>query len=281
MFTDMDKVIISTGNILNVNKKVGQKAEDELFDCLKATVDDPIVYKKTGKIFRNNDDLNEKISEFKREEVKIGAKVFLNNSSVEHLENALENLLLTLGVNYLDNLILSFHPKQTVHMTNGNGTHNGIMNGSAKEPDTPNSVDGKEGVLEWGVGNSNALNDLKSMWNVLEEYAQQKKICQLGIADLDTESFQELHESSKVKPTIAQINLKSCCVVPPSLQEFCTKNEIQLLTHSDPEEIISSETLNDLNIQSCRPLWTTRYQVHVRCRGVLTARGFIVSATKH
>lgn len=30
MFTDMDKVIISTGNILSVNKKAGQKAEDEV-----------------------------------------------------------------------------------------------------------------------------------------------------------------------------------------------------------------------------------------------------------
>lgn len=212
----------------------------QLFDCLKATIDDPIVYTKTGKIFRNNDDLNEKITEFKRDEIKIGAKVFLNNSSVEHLEMAVENLLLTLGVNCLDNLILSFHPKLTTNgnVTNGNGEH-AILNGSNKEPDTPNSIDGKEGVLEWSVGNSNALNELKSLWNVLEDYAQQKKICHLGIADLDTDSFQELYECSKVKPTIAQINLKACCVVPPSLQEFCTQNEIQLLTHSDPEGKIS------------------------------------------
>lgn len=284
MFTDMNKVIISTGNILSVNKKVGQKAEDELFDCLKVTIDDPIIYTKTGKIFRNNDDLNEKITEYKREEIKIGAKVFLNNGSVEQLEMAVENLFLTLGVNYLDNLILSFHPRRTMSVTNGisNGDHT-ILNGSNKEPDTPNGIDGKEGVLEWGVGNSNALNELKSLWNVLEEYAQQKKICQLGIADLDTDSFQELYESSKVKPTIAQINLKACCVVPPSLQKFCTQNEIQLLTHSDPEEIITSGTLNELNglnVQAFTPLWTTRYQVHVRCRGVLTAKGFIVSATK-
>lgn len=207
----------------------------QLFDCLKATIDDPIVYTKTGKVFRNNDDLTEKITEFKREEIKIGAKVFLNNSSVDNLEVAVENLLLTLGVDCLDNLILSFHPRRTTNITNGNGEHNGVLNGSNKEPDTPNSIDGREGVLEWGVGNVNALNELKSLWNVLEEYAQQKKICQLGIADLDTESFQELYECSKVKPTIAQINLKACCVVPPSLQEFCTKNEIQLLTHSDPE----------------------------------------------
>lgn len=205
----------------------------QLFDCLKATIDEPVVYTKTGKIFRNNDDLHEKITEFKREEIKIGAKVFLNNSSVEHLETAVENLFLTLGVNCLDNLILAFHPKRPTNVTNGNGEH--TTNFAIKEPDTPNGVDGKDGVLEWGVGNLNALNELKSLWNVLEDYALQKKICQLGISDLDTESFQQLYESSKVKPTIAQINLRACCVVPPSLQEFCTQNEIQLLTHSDPE----------------------------------------------
>lgn len=35
MFTDIDKVIISTGNILSVNKKVGQRAEDEVIFELK------------------------------------------------------------------------------------------------------------------------------------------------------------------------------------------------------------------------------------------------------
>lgn len=36
MFTDMDKVIISTGNILNVNKKVGQRAEDEVIETKRS-----------------------------------------------------------------------------------------------------------------------------------------------------------------------------------------------------------------------------------------------------
>lgn len=38
----------------------------------------------------------------------------------------------------------------------------------------------------------------------------------------------------QVKPSIIQINLSSCCVVPPALQEFTKQNDVQLLTHNDP-----------------------------------------------
>ncbi|KAJ8870391.1 hypothetical protein PR048_029412 [Dryococelus australis] len=40
--------------------------------------------------------------------------------------------------------------------------------------------------------------------------------------------------STVVKPSIIQINLATCCVVPPALQEFTKDHNVQLLTHSDP-----------------------------------------------
>lgn len=175
-----------------------------------------------------------KITEFKRDEIKIGAKVFLNTNSVDHLTAAIENLFTTLDVSYLDNLILAFHPKYELSQTNGHSNGNGTAE-HTNVAHTNGESAGKEGILEWGVGNQNALFDLKRLWSVLEQYAEASKICQLGIADLDTESLTAIYETSAVKPTIAQINLSACCVVPPSLQEFCTKKEIQLLTHSDPE----------------------------------------------
>lgn len=191
----------------------------------------------TEQITRNNDDLNNKIAEHKREEIKVGAKVFLNTSSVEHLKSAIDSLLQTLNITNLDNLILAYHPK---HECESNGHGGATTNGSNGHTDNDATVakagePAKEGVLEWGVGSDNALPDLKQLWHVLEQYAKEKKVCQLGIADLDTESLHDLFATSVVKPTIAQINLSACCVVPPSLQEFCNKNEIQLLTHSDPE----------------------------------------------
>jgi hypothetical protein len=38
----------------------------------------------------------------------------------------------------------------------------------------------------------------------------------------------------QVKPCIVQINLATCCVVPPDLQEYAKLNDILLLTHNDP-----------------------------------------------
>lgn len=153
--------------------------------------------------------------------------MFLNSNSAEHLSAAVDHLLHALDVSSLDNLILAYHPNAAaVAASNGhNGKANGHSNGAAPAA-------AKEGELSYSA---EALQQLLALWSVLEAYAQAGKICQLGIADLDTGSLERLWSQAAVKPTIAQINLSACCVVPPSLQEFCTGNEIQLLTHSDPE----------------------------------------------
>lgn len=75
---------------------------------------------------------------------------------------------------------------------------------------------------------------MKKIWGVLEEYVQQQKIGQIGLADVEEATFRNVFEWSKVKPSIIQINLATCCVVPPTLQAFCKDNDVQLLTHSDP-----------------------------------------------
>lgn len=41
-------------------------------------------------------------------------------------------------------------------------------------------------------------------------------------------------EFLQVKPSINQVNLTTCCVIPPELTEFAKEHDIQLLTHCDP-----------------------------------------------
>lgn len=217
--------VINTGNILNVNKKAGQKTAEELSDYLKVTLSEQPTVSKTGHVHRTGDDLAAKLSEHKRDEIKVGAKVFLNAFAPEHLNAAIEQLLRTLDVSSLDNLIVAYHPQ--VVAANGTPASNGIQ-----QPANNNGAANKEGELSYSGA---ALVQLQQLWKVLERFAGAEQIGQLGIADLDTESLKQLHAGSAVKPTIAQINLSACCVVPPSLQEFCNANEIQLLTHSDPE----------------------------------------------
>lgn len=60
------------------------------------------------------------------------------------------------------------------------------------------------------------------------------RVQQLGVADVGGGCLRKLHAWARVRPSIAQINLASCCVVPPSLHTFCRANDVQLLTHADP-----------------------------------------------
>lgn len=258
-------VIVSTGNVLNVSdlrKKAGQKPTDELTDCLRSTFAEAELVEGQQQprlVTRRNNDLKEKVQEHQRTDIKIGAKIFLNQYTEGGLAEAVEKLFDTLNVSYLDNLILAYHPRSAA-------TDNGVeSNGEVKE-----------GVIQWAVGTDNAVSQLKKLWSTLERYAAHGKIGQLGIADLDVDSMRDLFEASTVHPTIAQINLAACCVVPPQLQEFCGQNDIQMLTHSDPQELLPQQVLSKLELDAYHATWITRYQVHIKCRGVLAGKGFIV-----
>uniref|UniRef100_A0A182LUX4 GCS light chain n=1 Tax=Anopheles culicifacies TaxID=139723 RepID=A0A182LUX4_9DIPT len=244
-----------------------------LTDCLRSTFGEADVTDLPPSrrlITRRNNDLLEKVKEHPRADIKIGAKIFLNRFSEPALTEAVEKLFETLNVSYLDNLILAYHPTATGSSNGTDGT-----NGGAQSDEQESDV--REGVIEWAVGSDNAVGNLKKLWALLERYAGDGKIGQLGIADLDADSLKELYDASTVHPSIAQINLAACCVVPPQLQAYCNQNEIQLLTHSDPQELLPREVLNELELASYGAGWTSRYQVHIKCRGVLAAKGFIVS----
>lgn len=203
----------------------------QLFDCLNLTASDPVVIdEKAGIVSRNNDDLLAKVKEYERSDIKIGAKVFLNHANPVLLHEAIDSLLHVLQIDHLDNLILAYHPIEgSGKATNGIEKSNGHQNGTTMASSLP-----KEGLVAWGDSKM-CIDTLKKLWQVLETYADDKRICQLGIADLDTECLTELYTTCRIKPVISQINLSVCCVVPPSMQEFCATHEIQLLTHSDSE----------------------------------------------
>jgi len=117
------------------------------------------------------------------------------------------------------------------------------------------------------------------LWETLETYATQGKVTRIGVADLDTDLFVKIHTSARIKPSVIQINLAHCCVVPPALQEFTKANDIQLLTHNDPSELVSK--LDSLFGESAKlqMYWATKFQVHVKCRGVLATKGYVVEFT--
>ncbi|XP_039493506.1 glutamate--cysteine ligase regulatory subunit [Drosophila santomea] len=271
-------VVISTGNIITT--ELGQrKSNEELYDGLKITLHtDPsaerVVVEKEidqlhGRVQRATQELTTRLTENGRNEISIGAKIFLNRHSTECVNQAVEELLNILSVTHVDNVVLAYHPNAVASATPVATTKSPCSEGSTvSKAANWSQRNGKEGVAE-----------LKELYQTLEQYALKQQITQLGIADLDAVALEELHKSAQVAPTIAQVNLSTCCVVPPELQEFCTAHDIQLNTHSDPELLLPAEQFDGL-APGYTIDWSLRYQVHVRCRGVLTAKGYIVGASR-
>ncbi|XP_049834169.1 glutamate--cysteine ligase regulatory subunit isoform X1 [Schistocerca gregaria] len=254
---NVKNIYMHTGNILNLNevkKKAGQNPTDELIESLKITLskgDVKAVEEDSVKIQRLDDDTQTGITSEDRKGLKIGIKVFVSSPKKETLCEALETMFLALNVDFVDSLVLAYPSK---------------------------------------AESTTLLPELQEMWTVLEDYTERQKLYTIGVSDIDTDIFVALHNWAKIKPSIIQINLASCCVVPPALQEFTKQNDIQLLTHSDPfgnygeeREILPKSSLNSVfdftgqgETTSLELSWALRFQVHVKCRGVLASKGYVV-----
>ncbi|KAH8291875.1 hypothetical protein KR054_001875 [Drosophila jambulina] len=277
-------VVISTGNIINT--ELGQrKSNEELYDGLQITLhSDPTeervvaevqIDEQHGRVQRATQELNSRLTENGRNEISIGAKIFLNRNSTDCVKQAVEALLNILNVKHVDNVVLAYHPNASAVAS----ATAAATTGPAKSPCSEGgSAPGS--ASNWSLRNGeDGLAELKELYQTLEQYALKQQITQLGIADLDAATLEKIHTTAQVAPTIAQVNLSACCVVPPELQEFCAAHDIQLNTHSDPELLLPEEQFAGL-APGYTIDWSLRYQVHVRCRGVLTAKGYIVGASR-
>ncbi|KAG5867025.1 hypothetical protein JTB14_037112 [Gonioctena quinquepunctata] len=249
---NLKEFIINTGNILSINditKKPNQNPSEELVDAVNCTIKE---FQTSGDsqaqsdhmlvVNRQNDNL--KINEHERSDLKIGFKLFLNNENQESFTEAIQKAFLILNVNSIDDVIISFKHKQL----------------EDKKDD---------------------LQQIQSVWKILERFVNDEKIKQIGIADIEENTFRSLHDWAQVKPSIIQINLATCCVVPPTLQTFCKDNDIKLLTHSDPTDILPKPSIESIFGKPLILKWALRFLIHVKCRGVLTTKGYLLNFTKN
>lgn len=137
--------------------------------------------------------------------IKIVAKIFLNEFDEASIDNALECLLKNCSTT--PTVILAYHPTSR--------------------------IDSEKFI--WADNNVKSKENFKYLWKQLRAARVAGKVAQLGIADMDLDTILDIFDDKKFDFTILQINTQTCCVVPPELQQFCKDNEIQLLTHSDPQ----------------------------------------------
>lgn len=259
MLTRAKTLRLHTGNLVNrsrLKRKCPSSPSEELQDCIKATLTDWFsLAKPTSEDFADTLDCSipqatDAITPEEREELKVSAKLFLCESVQSSIREAVEMACQTLAVSQLDSVIIA-------------------------PPGPPE-------------GDSQTLAHLQPAWEELEALVGCRRIAAIGTSDLDKDLLEQLYNWAQVKPSSNQVNLASCCVMPPDLTAFAKDFDIQLLTHNDPKELMSAAAFQealqegspDLDMADWRLEWVLRYSIIVKSRGIIKAKGYLVSARK-
>ncbi|EGI60774.1 PREDICTED: glutamate--cysteine ligase regulatory subunit isoform X1 [Acromyrmex echinatior] len=235
-------LFINTGNILSLSE-AKQKASQNSTDELIETLKIILNGEKSKGDDKTiiNGKKDTSLQDVDRKDLKITVKVFISSPDVNSLKEALDQAFETLHTDTIESLVIAY-----------------------KSAESPEDI----------------LSSLKKIWSVVEEYVKVDKLCSVGLSDINTNTFIELFQWADIKPNIVQINLATCCVVPPALQEFTKENDIQLLTHSDPCQILPQEVLENIFGSTAYLYWLIRYQIHLKCRGILSSKGYLLRINK-
>ncbi|KAM3849425.1 glutamate--cysteine ligase regulatory subunit [Diretmus argenteus] len=250
---------LHTGNLVNrsrLKKKCPSSPSEELQDCIRATLSDwcsttrPPPEDLPDTLDCSIPQETDAITPEEREELKVSVKLFLCESDQSSIRDAVTMACQTLAVSQLDSVIIA-------------------------PPGLPE-------------GDSQTLAHLQPAWEELEALVRSQQIAAIGTSDLDKDLLEQLYNWAQVKPSSNQVNLASCCVMPPDLTAFAKEFDIQLLTHNDPKELMTAatfqeavqESTRDLNVADWRLEWVLRYSIIVKSRGIIKAKGYLVNARK-
>ncbi|KAI5821253.1 NADP-dependent oxidoreductase domain-containing protein [Pyronema omphalodes] len=177
-----------------------------------------------------------------------------------HTRDAVKRVLENLGIETIDLLILS-------------------LPGINFDADDFANEDSTEDVEAW-----------LATYRTLEELHQDGMISRLGISEFGTTRLEKLLPRTTIKPSVNQINVRDCCVVPKPLILFAKQEGIELLTHNDCTDILPQETLQNVLVdefallgeeRKVLPQWVAKYTAVIRSRGVVENKGYIAMAEIH
>ncbi|GIX68786.1 glutamate--cysteine ligase regulatory subunit [Caerostris darwini] len=190
-----------------------------------------------------------KVNQSDRADLKISVKIFLENYNIEDLKSAISEVMKHLDINLVDSVILTLPPLSNEEKFN--------------------------------------LEKVKPLWNELENFVHEGKFVTIGVSDLDTPELAELYQWTEVKPSVNQVNIESCCVMPPELIAFAKEHDIQLLTHNDSKVLLPDSMLQQIlepaiaTLENWKIMWIVRYSVVVKCRGIIQNKGYLMCTKKN
>ncbi|MCJ1251549.1 hypothetical protein MMC30_008784 [Trapelia coarctata] len=142
------------------------------------------------------------------------------------------------------------------------------------------------------------LDEMVKTWETLEYFHAKGIVRQIGLAEFGSERLKRFLPRTKVRPSVDQINVRDCCVVPKSLILYAKQENIELLTHNDCTDILPKGTVRELlgtgengvHLLSdaangldglkgeVEPQWVVKYTAVVRDRGVIESKGYFAMA---
>lgn len=142
--------------------------------------------------------------------------------------------------------------------------------------------------------------DIETMiktWRTLEKLHQEGLVSRLGISEFGVTRLGKFLEQTKIQPSVNQINVRDCCVVPKPLILYAKQQKIELLTHNDCTNILPRGTLRQIlgsgengsgvlagedNTDGLKgdvePQWVVKYTAVVKDRGVVENKGYFAVA---
>ena len=205
---------------------------------------------------------------------------FLPNTSISkrsnHTEEAIGMVLKELHISSIDLLIGSFAG----------------VSFDADDEDDPESSE---------EGTSRDLDDTENIletWRAFEKLHAEGVVLQIGLAEFGSERLKKFLPRTQVRPSVDQINVRDCCVVPRSMILYAKQEKIELLTHHDCTNILPPGTLRELLGSGeygagvlaeseedswglkgdVEPQWVVKYTAVVRDRGVIENKGYFAMA---
>ena len=237
--------------------------------------------RKDGVLYVPSIDFSQSRLAEERSQYDITVKLFFlsdisSSNRSRHAQEAVELVLQELHVPSIDLLIVSFP-------------------GVSFDADDEGDQEGSE------CRDSGKAEDIDSMietWRALEKLHSEGIALQIGVSEFGSDRLQKFLPKSRTRPSVDQINVRDCCVVPKSLILYAKQEKIELLTHNDCTNILPRGTVRELLGSGeksagvlagpeedsrglkgeVEPQWVVKYTAVVHDRGVIENKGYFAAA---
>ncbi|KAF2643735.1 hypothetical protein P280DRAFT_215830 [Massarina eburnea CBS 473.64] len=204
---------------------------------------------------------------------------------------AIDLVLKELGASSIDLLIVSF-PGMSFDADDEESDLDDPPSAPMSEND--NEADAGDGAPE-------DIDTMLTTWRTLETLHSEGLVSKLGIAEFNVTKLEKFLSQTKVKPSVNQINVRDCCVVPKPLILYAKQQQIELLTHNDCTNVLPPGTLREIlgsgdkgvgvlaregetgdGVEKLKgdvePQWVVKYTAVVKDRGVVESKGYFAVA---